>query len=58
MYLYLVWNKDPLLLLLLLLLVTFFITLVVDYYISGWYMHEPKDQTARTYPGFLSMKHA
>ena len=39
MYLYLVWNKDPLLLLLLLLFViNFFITLGVDIYcISGYF---------------------
>ena len=38
------------------------IALVVDiYYISGWYIHEPKAKTLKTggtYPSFFRLKHA
>ena len=54
MYLYLVWNRPIIIIIIIIIIISGYLF----YYISGWYIHEPKAQTAGTYPGFFSLKHA
>ena len=64
MYLYLVWNRPIIIIIITIIVIIIIIIIIIIisgelfYYISGWYIHEPKAQTAGTYPGFFSLKHA